>query len=584
VERVGDHPLTLGWQDFKRRFEGGVPVLTFLLAAATGLTGSLATLVFRHAISFLQVLINGQSSGLVEMAESLGPVKRVLIPTLGGILAGLVLVAARRIQHDQQNQASSDYMHSASVGDGRVPVMQSLLRGASSLLTITSGGSIGREGAMVQLAALSASVFGRAFKVDPLRLRLLVACGAAAGLTAAYNAPIASAFFVSEIVLGSFAMESFGPILVAAVVSSITMRALPGYHPTYVLPALPEMHASAIPLMLVLGVLGGLGSSLFLRLPAARAAFALIKLPQPLLLGLGGLGVGLISIYVPEVWGNGYSVVNGLLHNQWTVWAVLAIFIAKMIATAFTTGSGAIGGIFTPILFVGATAGWLFGLAADSLFPGAFPPSAFAVVGMGAFLAGGSGAPLMAILMIFEMTLSYEAMLPLTLACTVAWTFARGLGAPAMYETVVRRAEADSERARLAASTVASLIHQVQTVVPQDAGFDAMMKIFLAEPIKYIYVTDARGFLCGGIALQDLARLMQEESDRQWVTAASLMRRDFPYVTASALVTHALAKMQSLGAERVPVIESEAVPKLLGVVRKSDVIALLGRLADRSAF
>ena len=109
-----------------------MPVVTFLLAAATGLTGSLATLAFRHAIALLQVVITGQSGGLVEMAESLGPAKRVLIPTIGGLLAGLILVAARRVQKDQQNQASSDYMHSASVGDGRVPVMQSLLRGASS--------------------------------------------------------------------------------------------------------------------------------------------------------------------------------------------------------------------------------------------------------------------------------------------------------------------------------------------------------------------------------------------------------------------------------------------------------------------
>ena len=567
------------WANLARPFDGSISALTFALAATSGLIGGVATVIFRRAIGLLQEIISGQHGGLVEMAESFSPAMRVLVPALGGIAAGLLLVAAKRHLRGTGETVSSDYMHAASLGDGRVPVVQSLLRGASSLLTIASGGSIGREGAMVQLAATSASVFGRVIKADPMRLRLLVACGAAAGLTAAYNAPIASAFFVSEIVLGSFAMESFGPILVAAVVSNITMRALPGYHPTYIMPAFPSMGPREIPLMLVLGAIGGVGASFFLRLLAAsRELFGRVKLPEPLLLGLGGLGVGVISVWVPEVWGNGYSVVNGLLHDQWTVTTVLTIFIAKMIATALTTGSGAVGGIFTPVLFVGAAAGWLFGVGADALFPGAFPPSAFAVVGMGAFLAGASSAPLMAILMIFEMTLSYEAMLPLTLACTLAWSFARGLGAPAMYETVVRRAEANSERARLAASTVASLIQPAESVVSEDAGFEAMMQIFLAHPIKYIYVIDANGLLTGGIALQDLARVMQDQADRGWVTAAKLMQKDFPSITAAAQVTHAVAQMQKLGAERVPVVESQAIPKLLGIVRKSDVIALLGRL------
>ena len=549
-----------------------------------GLLGGLATVAFRDAIAGLQWIFTGSSGGLVEMALGLPPPWRIALPTAGGVAAGVVLVLANRLAAKADTGVPNDYMHAASVGDGRVPVAQSLLRGSSSLLTIASGGSIGREGAMVQLAALSGSLFGRVVRCDPLRLRLMVACGAAAGLTAAYNAPIASAFFVSEIVLGSFAMESFAPILVAAVVSNLLIRALPGYHPTYRMPTFPTLDAIEIPLMVLLGLLGGLGAAWFLRtLQFGRTAFALLDLPIPLKLGLGGLGVGLISVWVPQVWGNGYSVIDSLLHDHWGWTSIAAIFACKVVATALTTGSGAVGGIFTPTLFVGASAGWLFGTAVDALHPGMFQPAAYAVVGMGAFLAGATGAPIMAILMIFEMTLSYEAMLPLMLACVVAWSTARALGAPAMYEAVVKRADAGRERTRLARITVAALVRPAETLARLDTPFDDLMRIFVAHTVKYLYVTDADDAFLGAVGLQDLLRVMLEDGDRASLTAADFLQPDFLRVMADTTVTEALERMQKLQAERVPVIESAGRPRLLGIVRKSEVIDLLGRLAAGQA-
>ena len=214
-------------------------------------------------------------------------------------------------------------MDASTMGDGRIPVPQTLGRSLSSMLSIVSGGSIGREGSMVQLAAMGASVLGQWLRMPTDRLRLLVACGVAAGLTGAYNAPFASTFFVAEIVLGSIALDSLGPIMVAAVVTNISMREFPGYQPPYVIPGFPAIQGLEVLLFAMLGILSGLASALFLRgLEASRKLFSSLPIVLPLRLGLGGLVVGLVSWFWPEVWGNGYSVVNEALHSQWS-WSLL---------------------------------------------------------------------------------------------------------------------------------------------------------------------------------------------------------------------------------------------------------------------
>ncbi|HWZ46607.1 MAG TPA: ClcB-like voltage-gated chloride channel protein, partial [Herbaspirillum sp.] len=393
---------------------------TLLWAAVAGVAGALATVGFREGIDFLQWLMVGQTGSLVDMAEKLSWPMRLLIPTAGGVVAGsLLLLGTQSNQKQSQSQASVDYMEAIAIGDGRISLRQSLSRSVSSLCTIASGGSIGREGSMIQLAALCSSLLGRAIHFDPPRLRLLVACGAAAGITAAYNAPIAGAFFITEIVLGSIAMESFGPILVASVIANITMRAFAGYRPPYEMPSFPAIHGLEVLLFLMLGLLAGLAAPQFLHLlDFSKRQFNKTGMPLPLRLGVGGLLVGLLSLWLPQIWGNGYEVVNDILHTHWAWSTLLIILVLKVAATALTTGSGAVGGVFTPTLFVGAVIGCLFGLAAQTLWPQiASAPFAYAIVGMGAFLAAATNAPLMAMLMMFEMTLSYQVMLPLILSC-----------------------------------------------------------------------------------------------------------------------------------------------------------------------
>ncbi len=550
---------------------------TLLWAGLVGMLGALATVAFREGLAGLQWLLVGRSGSMVEMAKSLSWPMRVALPCLGGVVAGSLLLLAGRHAGDSK----ADYMESIALGDGVISVRQTLLRSLSSLCSIGSGGSIGREAAMIQLAATSASVLGSARRMEPARLRLLVACGAAAGITAAYNAPIASAFFISEIVLGSIAMQSLGPIMIAAVTASITMRALPGYKPTYEMPAFAQVANQEVALFIGLGIVAGLAAPQFLRLlELAKQLFQRTRLPLPLRLGLGGLLVGVISVQVPQVWGNGYSVVNSLLHTPWLWTSVVAMLCCKVLATALTTGSGAVGGIFTPTLFVGAALGHLFGQGMHALWPAFVSgPEAYTIVGMGAFLAAASSAPMMAIVMIFEMTASYQVMLPLMLACVIAYFVANANSGKFMYDIMNKRRRSEEERWRVEQTRVSDLIRPAETVLPLSASLRDMTDMFARHPVKYIYIVDEAQRYQGVVALQDLSAQMMDEVAIRQKHASDFVRPGFLDALTPALpLAEALQHFLVHQGERLPVVQDQDNPVLLGAVHKTSLLDAYVRL------
>ncbi|CAN7353924.1 ClcB-like voltage-gated chloride channel protein [Trinickia sp. LjRoot230] len=548
-----------------------------LWAIVTGVLGAFATVAFRRCIDFFQWSFTGRAGSFVEMARDLPWTVRFWLPAAGGLIAGCLLLIAQR---HADKQANSDYMEAIAIGDGVVPIWQSVWRSISSLFTIGFGGSIGREGPMVQLAALAGSVIGRVVHFDPQRLRLLVACGAAAGITSAYNAPIAGAFFVTEIVLGSIAMENFGPVVVASVVANITMREFAGYRPPYEMPVFPPVAGVEVLLFVALGFLCGATAPQFLRvIDLSRAQFRRLPWPLPLRLALGGLIVGIVSVWVPEVWGNGYSVVNSILHSPWTWTALIVVLISKLVATAATVGSGAVGGVFTPTLFVGAALGSLFGLASHAVWPhGTSGSFAYAIVGMGAFLAGATQAPLMAILMIFEMTLSYQVVLPLMLSCVVAYFVARASGKASMYEITLRRHADDEERIRLRATQMREFIKPADTVVPLTATVHDMTRVFLEYPVKYLYVTDDDGHFVGVVALKDITSDLLEKRDTASRTAGDYLQPEFTTLTPDMPIGVALQRFLAFQGERLPVIVSVDKPKLLGAVYKTALLDAYRRM------
>lgn len=404
-----------------------------LWALLIGLIGGLSSAGYREANIWLTHSFTRTCGDIVEIAESLDGFDRLLIPTLGGFFAGILLLLARRYPG---GKTGHDYLEAIRTNDGVIPFRATLIRLASSLFSVSSGSSIGREGGMVQLSAMLVSVLGQKRRMSPARLRLLVGCGGAAGLAAAYNTPLAGALFIAEIVTGSLSIEVLGPLIIAAFTSTLVVRHWIGAQPLFTSrDIMLTQDVDLLPLV-ILGVLCGILAPLFLvGLSFSRKLFDKLHLPTPLRLASGGLGIGLLSLKTPEVWGNGYSVVESLLSQPQDPRQVVIILGMKILATFLAVGSGAIGGVFTTTLLLGASTGWLFGSEILLFYPSlGADPVYFSAVAMGAFLAGTSHAPIMAILMIFEMTLDANLVFPLILSALIAGYLSRILHPRSIYQ------------------------------------------------------------------------------------------------------------------------------------------------------
>jgi chloride channel protein, CIC family len=537
-------------------------------AALVGLCAALSSVAFREALRALELLFTGQANSLERAASGMVWWRRVLLPLCGAVLAGFVLRLAGRILASPR---AVDYMEAVRVGDGRISVRATLANSISSLLTIASGGSIGREGPMVQLAAMLGSRLGRLARAPIPRLRLMVACGGAAGIAAAYNAPISGALFVSEIILGGTAMESFGPLVVASVVSSATVHRFTGYSPIYDVPKVLFASNWELVFYVVLGVvLGHLAPPFLASLDFAKSRFVRLKLPLEWQLGLGGLIVGVISVGVPEVWGNGFGAVGSILNAHLVGWTLLIVLVAKLLATAATVGSGAVGGVFTPTLFLGCAIGALFGGVLHSLLPGVTSvPTAYALVGMGGFLAATTHAPLTSILMLFEMTLDYDMVLPLMLACVTAHYTAK----------VYRRGESIYHAALKGPqggdgwqlSSIAPLIKPAAAVVAQTMTLKEMFEKLPRRPLERAYVTDG-GELVGWLDLRELlARLRKGEVDGA-ATVETVTRPATLMLTEDLSLGAALDLFLRAGANALPVIGGPWRNNLLGEVSRQDLL------------
>ncbi|HZX25452.1 MAG TPA: ClcB-like voltage-gated chloride channel protein [Telluria sp.] len=535
------------------------------LAAAIGILGGLATVGFRELLAASQNLLYGQHASLVRAAHALPAWERVLIPAAGGLLAGLVLLAARRFEHDR----AGDYMEAIALSDRPLGVRHSLLRALSSAASIVSGSSIGREGSMVQLAALTGSVLPVGRDMAPPRRRLMVACGGAAGIAAAYNAPIAGALFIAEIVLCSIAVETLGPLLVAAVTSSLTVHAFLGYATVYTMPAFQLLNPAEIGLHGLLGIVAGLLAPYYLGLlDAVRQGFHKLALPLPASLALGGALVGVLSVWQPEIWGNGYSIVNGILAGQWATGFLVAVLLSKVLATAITTGSGAVGGVFTPTLFVGAVLGSLFGTACHMLWPGIAPAAVYAAIGMGAMLAATTFAPLTAILIIFEMTGNYQIMLPLMLASVLAYTLTRLRRDRSVYSRSLERPPS-----RFATLSVGDIMRKGPPTVARGASAETVERAFVTARWQHVYMVDGSGGFAGAVSLHDLGPALRAGLPPQEPLGAQWIKRDYPRLQPDMRLGAALERFAAHPGERLPVVDAGG--RLQGYVSKTDLFLLL---------
>jgi len=566
---------------FTERGPGEIWESNYFWAAIVGLCGALSSVAFREALRGLEWGLFHYDGPLEYVATAL-PLPwwaRLLIPAAGGLIAGSILLFGERWSTAGK---AADFMEAVVLGNGVIRVRATVVKSLSSLVTISSGGSIGREGSMVQLASMLGSLLGRTAKFSPARLRLLVACGAAAGIACAYNAPLTGAFFVAEIVLGSIAMESIGPLIVSSVVATVIASQFLGAQPVYHMPNFGSVPNWQLIAHALLGVFAGLIAPLFLLLlRGGEELFKRTQLPVILKLGLGGLIVGVLSLAQPtewnggDVWGNGYGVVASVLNTDWVWWGLLTILLFKVLATVATTGSGAVGGVFTPTLFCGAVLGALYGEIMRALLPGAhISVGSFAVVGMGCFLAAMTRAPIMSILIIFEMTRDDATIMPLMLACVLAFYVARGVSPESVYSRQLRGSRAGSETP-LFLLHVRDLMKKEPLCVLETSGFGQIATTLAAHTFKHLYVVDPNRRFIGAIALQDLKPFLQDTDLPQVVIALDLMHDDVPVLTSDASLKESLEVFARHDGERLPVLDNPRDRRLVGSLAKTDVLLTL---------
>ena len=324
-----------------------------LVAMLIGILAALAVALFRHAMMLLESLFLSNNSGsLVNAASTLPWWRRLLSPMMGGLAAG-TLLWGWQCYTQQRTHAPTDYMEALERGDGQFDYGSSLVKSSASLLVVVTGSAIGREGAMILLAALAASFLAQRF-TPKSEWKLWVACGAAAGMASAYHAPLAGSMFIAEILFGTLMLASLGPVIVAAVLALLTTHFLSGGPaPLYTVHLAEQIHPLDYWLMLVTGLLAGICGPLFVWLmDASHQLFLRFRLSPPWQLALGGSIVGLLSLLTPAVWGNGYSVVQEYLLVPPLFTTIALVFLCKVVAVLASSGSGAPGGVFTPTLFV----------------------------------------------------------------------------------------------------------------------------------------------------------------------------------------------------------------------------------------
>ena len=566
--------------------------LHLVLAGGVGVIGGLVNLLFYYATESVKSLFLRHPGDPVEVAEIMSDWQRVLTPTLGGLCAGLVLYWGLRLAGPQR---SSNLLEVVVAGDGRLPFRSALVKFVSSLITIGSGGSIGREGGITQLSATLASKWGQLAKWHPYRLRLLVGCGAASGISAAYNAPISGAVFAALIVLGNFSMNLFAPLVFASVVATMVSRSFFGIRPWYTVPPFEFTSVSQLPWFVCLGVVtGAVGAAILKLMNYSEQLFKKLQVPIYLKLAIGGLIVGIVALRFPEVWGNGYVITNRILLGSYPqslpgLRFLAGLFLAKLLATLATVGSGAVGGVFTPTLFFGAGIGALFGVGLRELhIAEELPIAAFAVVGMGSMLSATLRSPLLAMIMVFEISLDYSLMPPLMLACVVSILVAGKLHPESIYTEPLRRkgvlvrqdataSEAATER------TVSDLMRAPVPPVRETSTLSEIANRFLTSANNFLPVVDAKGQIIGIVALQDLKEFLGSGEQLLGVIGYDIMRPPPPCVTPNQRLLEVLPVVLASEQRNIPVVNTLRENRLVGALARAEVLGIFSEaIAVRS--
>lgn len=548
---------------YLRMSGGGLLILALVIGAGAGL----GAIVFRWLIETFTRILSGHADYAATPGADhphltfLGPWFVVLAPVAAGLLYGpLVHFFAR----EARGHGVPEVMYAVARRGGRIAPQVAGVKALASALCIGGGGSVGREGPIVQIGSALGSTLGGIVRVAEPRRRMLVACGAAGGIAATFNAPLAGVFFAMELILADFTAEAFGMVVLASVTSSVIGRAAFGDVPFLQLPAFTVGSWTEYLSFAVLGIVAGAVGVLFTKILYAieDACDWAWRGPEALRPALGGFLLGALLLLLPEMYGVGYPVLGKAVNGQYALVFLMVLLVGKMLATSLTIGIGGSGGVFAPSLFIGAMLGTAFGDLSAQLLPGITGPiGAYGLIGMGAVFAGAARAPITAVIIMFELTGEYSIILPLMAAIVVATIVSRRLTGDTIYTLKLRRRgidltqRAETPEAPAVRVRVKDVMRTVPASVPADMPLGALANRIAASARGVLPVTNEDGSYAGVVTARVVADAL---ADGRHDDAAVAVVLELPItLREDDTVDAALTALDRSGCAAIPVIGSD---------------------------
>ena len=556
---------------------GSAPGLV-LLAVLVGLGAGAGAVLFRYLILWFTELFTGRAdysdAGRVPNPNLpwLGIYFVLLVPVIGGLIYGPIV---DRFAREARGHGVPEVMYAVAERGGRIGRTVPVVKSLASALCIGSGGSVGREGPIVQIGSALGSTLGQALRVPESRLRLLVACGAAGGISATFNAPIAGVFFALELILRDFETESFGVVVLSSVSAAVVGHAAFGSQPFLLLPAFTLASPAEFAFYAVLGLAAGVVGVVFTRVlyGTEDVCDRVWRGPEWLRPGAGGILLGLLLLGLPQMYGVGYPVLQNGIEGKYVAWFLIVLLVGKIFATSLTIGIGGSGGVFAPSLFMGAMLGTAFGDLVNLVFPQLTAPAgAYGLVGMGAVFAGAARAPITAVLIVFELTGEYSIILPLMVAIVLATAVGRTLSRDTIYTLKLRRRGVDIRRGRAAdlmeILNVSDALQPVPGSLAPDMPLDAVIERLSAERRDSLPVIDADGTYLGAVTSHEARESVQ---DNALANTAGELARSLPTLRVDQTLQEALAALVRHEGSGLPVLSDDGW-HLVGWINDRDVL------------
>jgi len=536
-----------------------------------GLLGGLGAVFLRFLIHFFQDIFWG------EWGNSLSWFRTILVPAGGAFFVGLIIYFFSK---EAKGHGVPEVMEAISLKNSIIRPRVVLSKAVASSITIASGGSVGREGPIIQIGSSIGSTIGQIFKLSRKRMETFVACGAAAGIAAAFNAPIAGAMFSVEILLGDFSVSQFTPIVISSVSATVVSRMFYGNYPAFVVPEYDLVHPVELLPYAVLGVVAGFVAILFVKiLYFLEDRFDSLKVPDFYKTTIGGFLIGIIGIFFPQIFGVGYKAMDLALLGKMSVWLLLALIFLKIIASSITLGSGSSGGVFAPSLFIGAMTGGFFGNILHNILPKMTAgPGAYALVAMSAVVGASTHAPITAILIIFEMTSDYKIILPLMIATTISSFLATKLQKGSIYTLKLMKRGINIHQGKeiniLKSMQVKDFMRSSIEIISPETTLEQTINKFVNSEHSFFYLTDSKGKITDKISQTELSAIATEyENLKDICVAQDIATPNLVTVNENDHLDCVMKEFAKENIGEIPVVSHQNQKNILGTIWRIDVIA-----------